>query len=125
MGYRLPKPVDPVDMLAREFARAARMEQREDKVTRRPYRVYHAYPAHRNGAQLKLWVDIDEAPREPMKISLGLRRQQMANDGYHLSLDAEHWNRIHPQEQPIVLALDFEQDVAERKNAPNEQDDAG
>lgn len=121
MGLPPPQPVDAVDLLAREFSRAAREETRNDKVTKRPYRVYHAFPAVRDGSQLKLWVDIDEAPRGPMTASLTLRRQQMVDDGYHLSLDAEHWNSIHPEQDPIRLVFDFTDDIEERKNAPEEE----
>jgi len=52
--------------------------------------------------------------------SLGIRREQMVGDGLMLSYDADHWNRIHPDQEPIQIELDFTDDVAWRKNAPNE-----
>lgn len=116
-GWPLPKPVDPYDRLAQEFSRAAREEIRHDKVTGDPYRANHAYPASQNGKQLMLWVDIDEAPRMPMLKSLVLRREQMVDDGVMLTYDAEHWNRMHSDEEPIQIELDINLDVKWRMNA--------
>ena len=45
----------------------------------------------------------------------------MVGDTLQLDLDAEHWNNIHPEEQPIQLPLDFTDDVEWRKNAPDEE----
>jgi hypothetical protein len=45
----------------------------------------------------------------------------MVGDAYHLTLDADHWNGIHPKEEPITLPLDFTDDVKWRKNGPEEQ----
>ncbi|WP_457793418.1 hypothetical protein [Acinetobacter baumannii] len=42
LGYKLPEPVDPLDVLAKKIAVAAREETRTDKSTGRPYRVNHA-----------------------------------------------------------------------------------
>ena len=120
-GWDLPTPADPLDLLAKEFARAARQEVRYDKETGQPYRVNHAIPAQGPKGQLKLWIDIDEAPRKPMVKSLVNRREQMVGDGLQLTLDAEHWNRIHSEEEPIIMPLDFTDDVEWRKNAPDEK----
>jgi hypothetical protein len=121
MGWPLSQPIDPVDMLAKEFSRAAREEIKYDKVTGKPYRVNHAIPA--DGGQLRLWVDIDKAPRPKMLKSLINRREQMVGDGLQLSLDADHWNSINPQDEPIDIPLDFTDDVEWRKNAPDEDED--
>lgn len=119
-GWPMPKPVSPVDRLAKEFSEAAREEIRRDANTGKPYRANHAYKSWQNGQQLTLWVDIDEAPRGPMKMSLINRREQMVGDGLQLSLDADHWNSIHPNEEPIVVPMDFTEDIEWRKNAPDE-----
>ena len=52
--------------------------------------------------------------------NLIMRREQMVNDGLQLTLDADHWNRINPKEDPIRIPLDFTEDIEERKNAPDE-----
>jgi hypothetical protein len=49
------------------------------------------------------------------------RRNQMIGDGLQLTLDADHWNRIHPDEKPIQIPLDFYDDVQWRKNSPKEK----
>lgn len=64
--------------------------------------------------QYHLWIDIDEAPRKSMHKSLIMRREQMVGDGLQLTLDAMHWNSINPKEEPIVIPLDFTEDVEER-----------
>ena len=33
-----------------------------------------------------------------------------------LVLDIDHWNRIHSDEEPIVLSLDFTSDVANERS---------
>lgn len=124
-GWPLPKPVDPFDRLVRDFAAAQREEVRHDAATGKPYRANHAVPTSQNGQQVFFWVDIDEAPRAHMHKALTLRRDQMIGDGLSLSLDADHWNSIHPTEEPIQIELDFGPDVEWRKNAPDEESEAG
>lgn len=63
-GWQLSEPVDPLDLLARDLARAAREEVRYDEVTGDPYRANHAIPVP--GANYRLWIDIDEAERPAM-----------------------------------------------------------
>ena len=123
-GWALRVPEDPLDRLAKEFARAAREEIRKDETTGLPYRANHAVPTGEN-QQLRFWIDIDEAPRRLMRKSLILRREQMVGDGLQLSLDADHWSSIHPTEEPIVIPLDFTDDVDWRKSAPDDGERAG
>ncbi len=117
-GYPEPKPVSAVDRLAKDFAAAAREETREDHETGESYRVNHMYVVERGGEQLHLWVDIDEAPRAPMQMSLRMRREQIVGDVTQLSFDAEHWSRVNPDEEPIDVEKDFALDVEIRRNAP-------
>jgi len=112
--------VTAIDRLAREFSQAAREEIRHDKKTGKPYRANHAVTDGYGAKQPTLWVDIDEAPRKPMLKSLVQRREQMVGDGLQLTLDATHWNNIHPEEDPINLPLDLTDDVQWRLNAPDE-----
>ena len=44
----------------------------------------------------------------------------MVGDGVQLTFDADHWNSIHPDEEPIDIPMDFVPDVEWRKNAPDE-----
>jgi hypothetical protein len=123
-GWPLPRPVTALDRLAKEFSQAAREEIRHDKKTGKPYRANHAITEGYGAKQLTLWVDIDEAPRKPMLKSLVQRREQMVGDGLQLTLDAMHWNNIHPTEEPIKLPLDLTDDVEWRLNAPDEGEKA-
>lgn len=120
-GWKLPEPIDPIKRLAEDFASSAREETRVDKDTGRPYRANHVYVVTRGGTQLHLWVDIDEASREPMIKACVMRREQMVGDAVQLSFDMEHWNRRNPTEQPIDLPMDFGPDVEWRKNAPKDK----
>lgn len=121
-GWKLPAPVSAIDLLAKQFSQAAREEIRRDQKTGRPYRANHALIMKQGSTQLTLWIDIDEAERKPMLKSLINRRQQMVGDGLQLTLDADHWNNIHPEENPIQIPMDFTEDIEERKNAPPDED---
>lgn len=121
-GYRASKVLPERERIAQQLGRALRQEIRHDKITGRPYRANHAYPkgVTKQGT-LWSWIDIDEAPRGPVYKSLQARREQMVGDGLQLTLDADHWNGIHPEEKPIVVEMDFTDDVEWRKNSQDEQ----
>ena len=91
-GWPLPKPADPLDLLAKQFTEAAREEVNYDKGTGKPYRVYHALKTTHGATQLHLFIDIEEATRDQMLVSLVSRREQMVSDGVMLSYDEDHWN---------------------------------
>ena len=123
-GWKLPAPKDPIDRLAANFTKAARDEIRYDEKTGKPYRANHAIKISQGEDQFHLWIDIDEAPRKQMHKSLIMRREQMVGDGVQLTLDANHWNNIHPEEDPIQIPMDFTEDIEERLNAPDDIDEA-
>lgn len=122
-GWPLPKPKDPIDRLAEQFSSAAREEIRRDTVTGRPYRGNLAVTTWQGSQQLTLWTDTDVAPRHIAQKSYIQRREQMVGDAVQLSFDVEHWNRINPNEEPIVMPMDFTEDVEWRKNAPDDDDE--
>jgi hypothetical protein len=115
----LPRPIDPRNRLADEFARAWREEMRYDAATGRPYRANHAVATTQQGRQQTLWDDIDAAPRAFMQRAFTQRREQVVGDLVQLTFDCEHFNRTHPREEPIVIPLDFTEDVAERNHVPD------
>lgn len=123
LGWPLAPPADPIELLAREFARAAREEIKYDEATGHPYRVNHVFQPQ--AGQAKLWMDIDNTntTRPKMVKSLAVRREQMVGDGLQLSYDADHWNSINPDQEPIQIQLDFTDDVEWRKNAASENED--
>lgn len=120
LGIELPKPVDPIDKLAKDLAKAAREETRTDKKTGRPYRANHAVPI--DGSQQCLWVDIDQANRSQMRKSIVHRRNLIIGDNLQLSLDIDHWNANNPAEEPINIPLDYTEDVEERKSLMKKTD---
>jgi hypothetical protein len=116
-GWKLPVPPNPLDILAKEFAAAAREEIRYSKATARPYRANHCFPTE----QGVFWFDIDDkAPRYKMVKALNGRREQMVGDGLQMTLDADHWNEINPEQEAIKPDMDFTDEIEWRKNAPNE-----
>src|SRR5260370_41434637 len=82
MGWPLPKPVDPLDLLAKQFSEAAREETRRDKETKRPYKANLAITRRlADGRQLAFWFDVDEdAPRHRMLKGLTLYREHMVGE---------------------------------------------
>jgi hypothetical protein len=119
-GWPEPKPVSALDRLAKQCAAALREETREDEETGEPYRVNHMYMVTRNGEQLHLWFNIDEAEREQMQAALTIRREQVVGDVTQLTRDATHWNRCNRVEEPIEIQLDFTLDVEIRRSTPTE-----
>lgn len=115
-GWRLPKPVDPLDRLAEQFSRAAREETRTDTRTGRPYRVNHAVTDSQTN--FTFWIDIEQAPRKQMHRSLTLRREQSIGDVVQMTLDALYWNSINETQEPIAIDADFTLDVAWRLATP-------
>lgn len=124
MGYQLPKPKTAIERLAEQLSAAAREEVRRDSVTGRPYRANLAVVQWVNGSQLTLWHDIDVAPRRVAQKAFVQRREQMVGDALQLTLDVNHWNRVHEHEDPIVMPMDFTDDVEWRLNAPDVDDKA-
>lgn len=112
-GWEPPKPITAEERLAKELARAAREVTRSDKETGQHYRVYHAVKFDQSG-QGSFWVDIDEAKRPHMIKSAYARREQVVGDMLQLTLDLDHWNRVNPNEEPIIIETDVTPDIEER-----------
>lgn len=112
-SWPIPAPISGLERLAKEFSQAAREETRQDGKTGHPYRVYLAFKPDVKG-QGMLWMDIDEAPRKVVVKSTVMRREQVIGDMVQLHLDLDHWNRVNPSEEPVVLITDVTEDVRER-----------
>ena len=122
-GYEeRPAPINPMAKLAEDYSQAFREEHRRDPKTGRSYRANHAVKLSKNGKQYTLWGDIDEQPRPFMQKAFAQRRTQIVGDCLQLSLDCDHYNEHHPEEEPIQIPLDFTDDVAERKHVPPDDD---
>ena len=122
-GWVMPTPKDPVDILASEFAAAAREELRKDEEMRESYRANIAYKQQIGKKEITFWGDIDNSPRINMVKNVVLRREQMVGDALQLTIDVRHWNRINPNEEPVQIELDFNDDVEWRLNAPKSDEE--
>lgn len=122
-GYSPPQPKKPEELLARKFSSLARQSTQIDKITGIPYRTYQAVkdPYDSKGQGL-LWVETDKADREKMIGSKTLRRNQVIGDLFQLNADVEHWNRINPDKEKIVVDNNFEPDVQERMASYSDED---
>jgi len=118
MGWKMPKPKTPLDLLAAQFSDSQREEIRKDEVTGRPYRANLAVSTWQGNTQLVLWTDIDVAPRHIAHKALTQYREQMVGEAVQLTTTAAHWNRMNPTDEPIVMELDFGPDVEWELNAP-------
>ena len=125
LGWKSPEPKDPLDILAKKLSDAARVEERVDKKTGLPYRANLSYTVTQGDQRLPLWVDTDEATRFQLMKSATKMRDQMVGEAYRLALTVEHWNRVHPDEEPYQLELDLGPDVEWLRNAPAEDEKAG
>lgn len=119
-GVAMPKPKTPRELFAAQLSDAARAEFRRDAKTGLSYRANHAMrTTDKDGRQYTLWFDIEDATRPQMLVSLQSRRQQMVGDAVHLKIDEMVWNSKNPDQKPIQLVMDFEDDVEERLNSPD------
>ena len=117
MGWPLPKPADPMDLLAKQFADAAGEETREDKATKRLYMANLTFKRrNKDGQQLRIWFDVDESTRPQMVKGLKLYREDMVSEAVIGVNTAEHWNRNHPGQPPLPFVTDLTDDVAERRS---------
>lgn len=124
MGWKMPNPKTPLDLLAAQFSDSQREEIRKDEETGRPYRANLAVSTWHGNTQSVLWTDIDVATRPIAHKSLSQYRDQMVGEAVKMTLTADHWNRKNPTEQPITMQLDFGPDVEWELNAPQDDQNA-
>ena len=122
-GWPVPPPVSGEERLAKQFADAELEEVRIDKKTKRPYRANLALSQRlKDGKQLALWIDTDEATRSQMVLAMGKYREQMIGEAVIGTNTVEHWNRTNPKEEPLQFPLDFGDETEWRRNAPVEEE---
>lgn len=125
MGWPLPIPADPMDLLAKQFSDAAREEIREDKETNQPYKANLALTKRlASGKQLWLWFDVDDATRPQMVKGLHLYREQMVGEAVIGVNTADHWNRRNPDQRRLPFVTDLTPDVNERAKSASEKEKA-
>ena len=120
-GWKVPIPPDPLDLLAKQLTDALREETRQDGKTGQPYKPNLSFSIEGPGqGTLWKWVDVDEAERKVVVKCLVQRREQTVGDIYQMELIQDHWNNIHPNEEPIKMPLDYQPDMDWKKNGPDE-----
>jgi len=132
-GVKPPPAPTTRELMAKAAKRALKQDIRRDQVTGRPYHGWQAVPHGKDARTGQLsftYIDADEAPREPMKTALLLKVSMMIDDGVQVTFDAEHWNRVNPKEDPIVVdeLLDLRDQVQWRVASRDEEsidDDGG
>ncbi len=55
---------------------------------------------------------MSETRTEVARLAIEARRQAIADEMAAIRADAEHWNRMHPGEEPIAIDLNLGPDVA-------------
>lgn len=111
MGWKMPVPKSPLELLAAKFSDSQREEIRTDEVTGHTYRANLAITSRQGNTQQVLWTDIEVATRPIAHKALSQYRDQMIGEAVQLTTTAQHWNRINPTEEPITPELDFGPDV--------------
>lgn len=116
-GLWIPRPIDLSASLANDLAQALREEKRTDREGREYRANIPVRSRAKDGKSLFEWADIDDAPRPHVEKNIQQERRSIASDCYALLMKAEHYNAAHPDEEPLQVVLQFEEDVEEMKMA--------
>jgi hypothetical protein len=121
-GWPIPPQISGEERLIKQFTDAEREEIRYDKKTKQPYRANLAITQRlKNGKQLPLWVDTDDATRSQVVMWAGKYREQMLGEAAIGTTTVGHWNTTHSNEEPVQFPLDFAEETEWRLNAPIEE----
>lgn len=121
-GWPIPPAVSGEERLIKQFTDSQREEIRIDKKTRNPYRANLAITQRlKDGKQLPLWVDTDDASRSQVVMWAGKYRDQMVGEAAIGTSTVRHWSTTHPDEQEVLFPLDFADETEWRLNAPIEE----
>lgn len=119
----VPRPIDLSTSLANDLAQALREEKRTDKAGREYRANIPVRSRAKDGTSLFEWADIDDAPRRHVEKNVQQERRSIASDVYALIMKVEHYNETHPDEEPIQLIMNFEDDILEMKVAKGLDDE--
>jgi hypothetical protein len=118
-----PRPVDVTAGFAREMADVLREQVRTDKDGRHYRAFIPAREKGKDGLPLFRWADIDVAPRAHVEKGIQGERRSIAADCFALAMKIDHYNAMHPSEEPLQGVFNFEDDVAEMKIAKGLEDE--
>lgn len=112
-----PKPQDVRKLLRAQVTKALRQVLRTDKngITYRGKQCVRF--TAKDGVTHSMWFDTDTGTRNLMSLATSQKRKAVASYCYRAKRDVDHFNSIHPKEEPIQFWLDFGEDVAELEAA--------
>jgi len=119
-----PRPIDIDASFARDMAEVLREQVRIDKDGRKYRAFIPARDRGKDGLPLFKWADIDVAPRNHVEKGVQGERRQIANDCFALAMKVDHYNATHPDEDPLQIPFNFEEDIEEMKIAKRLDDEA-
>ncbi len=122
-GLWKPRPVELNTRLAEDLADSLREQTRTDGKGRRYRALIPVRKRGPGGVPLFEWADIDDAPRTHVEKSVQQERRSIASDCFALAMKVDHYNDMHPEEEPLQIIFDFTDDVAEEKFAKGIDDD--
>jgi hypothetical protein len=123
-GLWAPRPIDVDASFARDMADVLREQVRTDKDGRQYRAFIPARDKGKDGLPLFKWADIDVAPRTHVEKGIQGERRSIANDCFALAMKVEHWNAVHPDDEPLQAVFNFEEDIIEMKIAKGLGDEA-
>lgn len=124
IGWPMPKPSTPHELLANQVARAEAEEVVHDQVLGDSVGRNICYTVEVAGKQTTLWGELDTATRKKMDTHKTILRDQSVGDVYEATKKCMRWNRLHPGEQPVLFDSDFGPDMEWKLNAPKGKKDA-
>jgi hypothetical protein len=124
VGWPMPKPKTPHELLAKQVARAENEETIWDDVLGDSVGKNICYTVEVNGKQTMLWGELDPATWTKMDIHKTILRDQSVGDVYEATKKCMRWSRLHPGEQAVLFDPDFGPDMDWKLNAPKRKKDA-
>lgn len=117
IGWPMPKPKTPHEILAKQVAAAQAEETVWDEVLREHVGRNICYHAEVEGKTVMLWAELDPATRNKADNHKTLLREQTVGDVYHGTLKCMRWSRLHPDQEPLHFEPDFTPDIEWRLNS--------
>lgn len=111
IGWPMPKPKTPHEMLAKQVAEAQGEETVYDEVLQEHVARNICYTTEVAGKQTTLWTDLDRATRRKMEGHKTILRDQSVGDVYQGTLKCMRWSRLHPDQPELKFEADFTPDI--------------
>jgi hypothetical protein len=111
-------PQDVKQLMRRRVGQALRQAKRYDEIGGFAYRSKQSVTLFEGDAVIKHYFDTDRGGTQNLRQkSMRQRREGIAHHAYRALCDAEHMNRIFPDEPELKFWPDFTDDMAELRAA--------